>query len=173
MENLYLKLIDLSDKQPVLDFVSEMVAAGSEIHGLWDTDELTFEDMLNKLKNREKIKFDRYEQEELVHFQYLLYRKSDNKLLGTFSLRPFPTSSLDAGFGGNIGYSVRPSERRKGYATAGLKLAIEALKKINDTKVFVCCDTDNIASKKVILKNGGKLVAEKIAIVSHQKYIVE
>ncbi|MEC5425477.1 GNAT family N-acetyltransferase [Virgibacillus sp. C22-A2] len=57
--------------------------------------------------------------------------------------------------GGHIGYSVRPSERRKGYATRILGEALKKCKKLNITRVLVTCDGDNIGSAKTIVKNGG------------------
>lgn len=62
--------------------------------------------------------------------------------------------------GGHIGDGIRPSERRKGYATAMIKLALLECKKIGITKVLMVCDKDNIASAKSIIKNGGILENE-------------
>ncbi|WP_430789013.1 GNAT family N-acetyltransferase [Virgibacillus flavescens] len=57
--------------------------------------------------------------------------------------------------GGHIGYSVRPSERRKGYATLILAEALKKCKELNITRVLVTCDADNVGSAKTILNNGG------------------
>nr|WP_184191315.1 GNAT family N-acetyltransferase [Paenibacillus sp. JGP012] len=57
--------------------------------------------------------------------------------------------------GGHIGYGIRPSERRKGYAAELLKLALLECKKLAISKVLVVCDEINEASKKTIVKNGG------------------
>lgn len=57
--------------------------------------------------------------------------------------------------GGHIGYSVRPSERRKGYATLILAEALKKCRELNITRVLVTCDADNIGSAKTILNNGG------------------
>jgi predicted acetyltransferase len=59
--------------------------------------------------------------------------------------------------GGHIGYDVRPSERRKGYGTAMLGLALEKARAIGLTRVMLTCDADNIASSRIIERNGGKL----------------
>lgn len=63
-------------------------------------------------------------------------------------------------FGGNIGYSVRPSQRRKGYATEMLALALEECRKLGIDRALVTCDKTNIGSAKTIQKNGGVLENE-------------
>lgn len=77
--------------------------------------------------------------------------------------------------GGHIGDGIRPSERRKGYATAMLALALEECKKLGMNRVLVCCDEDNIGSAKSIIRNGGVLenevVDEKGSIT--QRYWIE
>ncbi|MBR6851832.1 MAG: GNAT family N-acetyltransferase [Lachnospiraceae bacterium] len=57
---------------------------------------------------------------------------------------------------GNSGYSVRPTERRKGYATQMLKLILERAHQIGIEKIQLSVERSNEASVKTILKNGGK-----------------
>ena len=59
--------------------------------------------------------------------------------------------------GGHIGYCIRPTERRKGYGTLILKLTLEKAQQLGLNRVLVTCDTDNIASARIIQKNGGIL----------------
>lgn len=168
---LYLKKMELSDKAEVLDYIKELVENGSKRDGIWYDDCASYEEMLANLKRHENIPFSDYFQTDTPCVQYLLIRKHDEKLVGAVSVRPYLTKRLDDTFGGNIGYSIRPSERKKGYATLGLKLAIEKCKEINpEGKIIVCCYKDNIGSRKAIIKNGGKLVEEKQGIITHQKY---
>ena len=61
---------------------------------------------------------------------------------------------------GHIGYGVRPSQRRKGYATQILALALTKCRGMGIERVLVSCDKDNIASAKTIMKNGGILENE-------------
>ena len=168
---LYLKKIEIEDKERVLDYIKELVANGSNRDGLWYADSETYEKMLENLKRHENTKFESFNQDVNPCIQYLLIREEDDKMVGAVSVRPYLTKKLDESYGGNIGYSVRPSERQKGYATIGLNLAIKKCKEINPNgKIIVCCYKDNIGSRKTIIKNGGILVEEKIGIMTHQKY---
>ena len=64
--------------------------------------------------------------------------------------------------GGHIGDGIRPSQRRKGYATAMIGLALEECKKLGIHRVLMTCDKDNIGSAKSILNNGGVLENEVV-----------
>ena len=63
-------------------------------------------------------------------------------------------------FGGHIGYSVRNSQRNKGYATEMIQIAIRIYKRHKINSILITCDKENIASRKVIEKNGGILENE-------------
>ena len=86
--------------------------------------------------------------------QFLFVRTTDDKLLGMIQVRHYFTDYLET-FGGHIGYSVRPDERRKGYAKKMLKAALPFCKSIGIEKVLVTCIDGNIGSEKAILANGG------------------
>ena len=58
-------------------------------------------------------------------------------------------------YGGHIGYSIKPNERRKGYATSMLKAVLPYCKEIGLDKILISCIDSNIGSEKTILKNGG------------------
>ena len=64
--------------------------------------------------------------------------------------------------GGHIGYGVRPSERRKGYASEMLRQALEIVRGLGIDKVLITCDKDNLGSAGTILKNGGVLDSEGV-----------
>ena len=57
---------------------------------------------------------------------------------------------------GNSGYSVRPSERRKGYATEMLRQILLIAKQAGLQEVYLSVERDNEPSVKTIVKNGGK-----------------
>ena len=83
---------------------------------------------------------------------YLLY--ADEKPVGYIGIR----TQLDANWElwcGNIYYTVRLSERRKGYGTQMLKLALEECRKMGFREVYTNASAGNEASAKVIENNGG------------------
>ena len=84
---------------------------------------------------------------------------ADLQILGIINIRHFLNDSL-LEHGGNIGYGIRPSERRKGYATKMLKLALAEAKKIGLKRVLITCNKDNIGSQRTIIRNGGQLESE-------------
>ena len=86
--------------------------------------------------------------------QFMLVRKSDDKVVGMIQIRHYFNDYL-AKFGGHIGYSVRPSERRRGYAKEMLKMALPFCREIGLEKVLITCIDGNIGSEKTILANGG------------------
>ncbi|MFC7680794.1 GNAT family N-acetyltransferase [Paenibacillus sp. GCM10028914] len=77
-----------------------------------------------------------------------------NEIVGAVNIRHQLTEKL-LNCGGHIGYGIRPSKRKKGYATELLALALVKTKDLGINKVLVVCDSDNIASKRTIIKNGG------------------
>jgi predicted acetyltransferase len=68
-------------------------------------------------------------------------------------------------------YSVRPSERRKGYATEMLRLGLMKLKDLGVSKVLLTCDKDNIGSAKVIQNN--KAILENELLDEDTKKIIQ
>ena len=76
--------------------------------------------------------------------------------LGTVSIRHRLTPFLLA-IGGHVGYSVRPSARRRGVATRALRLLLPHAAALGIDPVLVTCDVDNVGSAKVIEANGGVL----------------
>ena len=85
--------------------------------------------------------------------------KNDSEIVGMVNIRHKLNESL-INRGGHIGYSIRPTERKKGYGTLMLKLALRKCRELNLSKVLITCDKINVASAKVIQNNSGVLEDE-------------
>ena len=86
---------------------------------------------------------------------YIAVRKSDDKVVGVIDLRHHINHPILGTWGGHCGYSVRPSERGKGYAKEMLRLNMQNAKAMGIEKLLVTCDVSNVASEKTILANDG------------------
>lgn len=88
-------------------------------------------------------------------------RESDGRIIGMIDIRHELNDFL-RDFGGNIGYGVRPTERRKGYATQMLSLALDFCRNLGLPRVMISCDKNNPASRNTILHAGGILEREAL-----------
>ena len=86
---------------------------------------------------------------------YIAVRISDNKIVGVIDFRHHINHPILSVWGGHIGYSVRPNERKKGYAKEMLRQNLRNCKSYGLDKVMITCDINNIASEKTIIANGG------------------
>ena len=91
--------------------------------------------------------------------QFLAIRKADNKLVGMVNIRHRLNDNL-LRVGGHIGYSIRKSEREKGYGSKQLKLALEEAKKLGINNALITCNKDNFASRNTILSANGVMENE-------------
>ena len=92
-------------------------------------------------------------------FQYLTIRATDGRLVGMTDVRLGTNAEILDCFG-QIGYSIRPSERRQGYAVRQLRLALDVCRSLGMERVLVTYDAGNTASARTIIKNGGVLENE-------------
>ena len=90
---------------------------------------------------------------------YFLLDVDRDILLGAVNIRHYLNDYL-LQYGGHIGDGIRPSERRKGYATEMIRLALIECKKMGIHRALMVCDKTNIGSAKSIIKNGGVLENE-------------
>ena len=87
---------------------------------------------------------------------YLTRRSGDGKIVGAVVLRArLEYDDDDPEFCSHIGYSIRPDERRKGYAARQLRLCLDKARALGLSKVRLICSDTNEGSKRTILRNGG------------------
>jgi predicted acetyltransferase len=95
----------------------------------------------------------------VVSSTFFAVRENDGRIVGMIDIR-HELNDFMRNYGGHIGYGVRPSERKKGYATQMLQLALEYCRQLGLDKVMVSCNKDNTASRQTIVKCGGVLDRE-------------
>ena len=87
--------------------------------------------------------------------------RDNSRVLGCSRLRHYLAGDLKYE-GGHIGYDIRPSERQKGYGALILKLTLEKARKLGLERVLISCHADNIASQRIIERNGGRFASQII-----------
>ena len=83
-----------------------------------------------------------------------------DEFVGSISLRHHIDHPLLATVGGHVGYSVRPSARRRGYASDALRQVVPRAAARGIPRLLVTCDLDNVASARTIEANGGEFEGE-------------
>lgn len=140
------------------EYIQEFSDYNSEINGTGGLDRFeNYDDWLLKLEK--DLDFKNIPEGRVPANTYFLIRILDNKIVGMINIRHKLSESL-LNMGGHIGYSIRPTERNKGYGTIMLKLGLEKCREINLDKVLITCDKANLASAKVIQRNNGLLENE-------------
>ena len=160
MNELTLQLPTLEHKAAAEDFKQEfMVAQELVINGSALLDQMEYEPWLVHTTNNRKPSIVRSDWVPATTFFVL--RNHDGKIIGMLDVRHNLNHEFLARYGGHIGYSVRPSERKKGYATDMLKMGLEYAKSLHIDRAMLGCYADNLASAKTIKKCGGILSETK------------
>ena len=155
---MYLKLVRPSCEyaEQVMQYKEDMLANNDSVDGCAGLEEVnSFTEWID-FENRLKRKYgEGYVPSEV----FLGVRIEDDKVVGIIDYR-HPLTPFLLKYGGNIGYSILPSERQKGYASEMLKLLLAICREFGEKKVLLTCDKTNGASRKTIIKNDGVLESE-------------
>ena len=141
-----------TDKEAILEMMAEFEREqAAHDGGFWNANNFVYEEWLEENLQAEaglNIPENWVPAIQLVSFDVA------GQALGFLNLRLRLNAYLLEN-GGHIGYSVRPSERGKGYAKETLRQGLQTAKEKNIKKALVTCSTENPASRAVILANGG------------------
>ena len=144
----------LADKETVLEMMAEFERSQSPHDGgFWDTENFSYEEWLES--NQDKEMGINLPENRVPSIQFVLF-DDGGRALGFLNLRLRLNEGL-LNYAGHIGYSIRPSERGKGYAKETLRQGLQVAKEKNIKKALVTCSVNNPASRAVILANGGFL----------------
>lgn len=141
-------------EQIVMDFKQKIIDANEQFCGVSGLERMDYDEWLQYLSNVSKKETC---PDGIVPAYEMIYVDDDEtKVYGMINMR-FELNDMLLKFGGHIGYSVSPDERRKGYAKAMLSGALEYYKDEGYDKVLITCNKNNIASQKTIESAGGIL----------------
>lgn len=151
--NLFLREPTIDDKSEVLEMCKELSECGDEypFEGAGRLDKLLNKTYEEWLKDCEADKTIEAINPDWSNGTNYLLVDENNHVYGFSQIRHSLKGEL-INIGGNIGYVIRPTERRKGFATIQLQLLLEKAEELGLDKVLVTCRDNNIGSKKTIEK---------------------
>ena len=165
MEKFYLEEPTIERKNEALEYLNEFVRFDSELNGTGSMDRClngwTYEEFLKESEKR-KDKNYAYSINRCPSKTFFLIRQNDNKIIGMTNIRYDISQELLNNGASHIGYSIRPTERQKGYNKIQLYLGLLEEQKIGEKKLLLDCTIDNIGSNKSIISLGGILEKTEI-----------
>ena len=164
----------MAREKDALDFIEEFYDNNSEINGTgglqrYMDNYVGWIEKVNKDLNKEP------DEERVPAETYFLVRESDDRIVGMINIRLALNYKL-WNYGGHIGYSIRPSERRKGYNNINLYLALIVCANRGLEAVLLDCDKENLGSSKTMQALGGKMIYEYFDSeknITIQNYVID
>lgn len=167
MEKDELKLVTptLEYNEQVMKYRKVFLDNNENLSGCAELEDVSsYEEWIDFDNRRSKI----YAKDYVPSTVCLCIRVKDDKLVGIIDFRHDLTDFL-LKYGGNIGYSIHPEERRKGYGTEMLRLMLMKCREHNKKRVLLTCDKENIASAKIMIANGAVMENEVVDEVNLSK----
>ncbi len=153
MEKFYFEEPSIGRKEDAIAYINEFYEYNSDINGTGGLNRYLadYEMWLKKLEED----YARIPDEKKVPARtYFLVREGDNRIIGMINIRLALNESLRK-YGGHIGYSIRPTERGKGYNKINLYLGLKVCQDYGIDKVLMDADKDNPASWRTMEALGG------------------
>ena len=165
MEKFYLEEPTIERKNEAFEYLNEFVRFDSELNGTGSMDKCldgwTYEECLIEMQKR-KDKDYAYSINRCPSKTFFFIRKNDNKIIGMINIRYDISQELLKKGASHIGYSIRPTERKKGYNKIQLYLGLLEEQKVGEKRILLDCTVDNIGSNKSIISLGGILEKTEI-----------
>lgn len=168
MEKLRLVRPEKKYEKQAMEYLEEFYADGTETHGVGGLERYKddYDGWLEKLAadrvqvpNEERVPAETFFLVKRLPRESHMLQKDVERLVGMINIRLALNESLWA-YGGNIGYSIRPSERRKGYNKVNLYLALKVCQNHGIEVALLDCDKNNVGSAKTMRALGGRLLRE-------------
>lgn len=146
------------DKAIILDYKEEFIKSGDSLDGTGGLLEAkTFEEWFGIYEKG--LSEETVPEGWVPATTFLAIGEESGRLMGFINIRHRLNERLLL-HGGNIGYSVRASERRKGYASRILGFGLSECRKLGMDRVLLTCNKTNTASAKTMLHHGAALENE-------------
>ena len=161
LEDYYLSKPNLRHLDTIVDYRNSIIEKNEKFQGCNGLER--YEDPNEWLKhNIERENEELLPPGYVIGYEYCLIDRKNDEIIGMINIRPYiEGNDLLVRYGGNIGYSIKPNKRRKGYCK---KMLSDALKVCRDEfgldKVIITCNIDNIASENTIKSCKGIFINE-------------
>ena len=145
-------------EEEALAYIGEFRQMDSQLNGTGGLDRISdYDEWLQKLA--QDLDLPNIPEDRVPAHTYFLMREGEPRIYGMINIRHRLNDYL-LRQGGHIGYSIRPTERKKGLGALQLSLGLQKCRELGLSRVLVTCDKSNPGSSGVIRNNGGVLENE-------------